>query len=81
MIRVTSDDGCLEETCLLGAFFLLWTCSFKMKDSVVYLKLEDFYVPFKYCDILGNILVDPSSEEELDSNYEVTIIENITNIK
>ena len=52
-----------------------------MKDSVVYLKLEDFYVPFKYCDILGNILVDPSSEEELDSNYEVTIIENITNIK
>ena len=41
--------------------------------------MEDFYFPIKYCNILNEVVVDPTSEEERDSNYEVSLIKSITN--
>ena len=40
--------------------------------------LDDFYVPFKYCDILSEIIIDPTLQEETDANYEVTLIDNLS---
>lgn len=57
-IKVASSDGGLEEVALLAVQFLLWTASFspvgtQETDSKCYLKMESFWFPIKYCEVIG----------------------------